>query len=84
MCVLVMVYFNCSDEAYAMVCLENNVDKWLGKISNNGSIPVKSRIKSKYTEGRYGRKWHTKGLLQFCQLADFCKKRRLYPKKTRN
>ena len=61
-----------SDEAFAMLVLENNVSKWMDELHNEGVVTGTSVRKTLYTQGDQGRKWSTHGILRFIELWKIC------------
>ena len=52
-----------SDEAFAMLVLENNVLKWMDKLGNGEVIDGSAIRMSLYTQSEQGRKWSTDGIM---------------------
>ena len=61
-----------SDEAFAMLVLENNVSKWMDELQNGEVYSGNSLRKSLYTEGQQGRKWSVDGMMRFIELWKVC------------
>ena len=61
-----------SDEAFAMLVLENNVSKWMDDLRNGEVTDTSSLRKTLYTEGDHGRKWSTDGIMRFIELWRLC------------
>ena len=66
-----------SDEAYAMLVLENNVSKWMGELRFGKSELYHSMFPTKYTQGKGGRKWSNIGLKRFIELLKYCREYRV-------
>jgi hypothetical protein len=64
-----------SDEAFAMMVIENNAEKWIA-MHINPSLKKHEFPKAPYTEGVKGNKWTMNGLLRFLELSKVCLKRR--------
>jgi hypothetical protein len=64
-----------SDEAFAMMVIENNAEKWIA-MHLNPKLKKHELPKAPYTEGVKGNKWTMKGLLRFLELSKICLKRR--------
>ena len=62
-------FVTASDEAFAIVCLENNAFKWEEEYYDP-NIPKKERIKSKWSEGENGQAkyWRAEGMMRFMNI----------------
>ena len=65
-----------TDEAFAMLILENNVAKWMNELRFGTNRNTNDPYKTLYTEGRGGRKWNKAGKRQFLDLWELCKEYR--------
>ena len=61
-----------SDEAFAMLVLENNVSKWMDELRHGATFGSESRRKTLYTEGQKGRGWSKDGIIRFIELWKLC------------
>lgn len=61
-----------SDEAFAMLVLENNVSKWMDELRNGEVIDGSAIRTSLYTQSEKGRKWSTDGIMRFIELWKVC------------
>ena len=61
-----------SDEAFAMLVLENNVSKWMDELRHGRTIGNEGRRKPLYTQGQQGRKWSKSGIIRFIELWKSC------------
>ena len=61
-----------SDEAFAMLVLENNVLKWIDELQNGEVIDGSAIRMSLYTQSEKGRKWSTDGIMRFIELWKVC------------
>ena len=61
-----------SDEAFAMLVLENNVSKWMDELRHGRTIGNEGRRRTLYTEGQQGRKWSKNGIIRFIELWKTC------------
>ena len=64
-----------SDEAFAMIVLENNAKKWRDTVEYP-SLKKKDLPKALYTEGEEGNGWSEAGLISFIELLKSQVKRR--------
>ena len=69
-------YVSASDEAFAMLVLENNLPKWMDELRFEDQLTVKERRNTLYTEGKEGRKWTTKGIVRYVELHMICEQYR--------
>ena len=60
-----------SDEAFAMVCIENNLPKWMEEV-RTGKMKPNEKKRSLYTEEDNQKCWSIKGLLRYMQLCKIC------------
>lgn len=69
------LFVTASDEAFAMLVLENNAEKWIDEIENPGKSR-KDRSLSRYTEGikesTSPNKWGKEGIQRFLELFESC------------
>ena len=65
-----------SDEAFAMLVLENNLPKWMDEFRFSDSMTKKERRNTLYTEGSQGRKWNVQGMMRYVELLKFCEEYR--------
>jgi hypothetical protein len=69
------LFVTASDEAFAMLVLENNAEKWIDEIENPGRSR-KERSLSRYTEGikesTSPNKWGKEGIQRFLELFESC------------
>ena len=65
-----------SDEAFAMLVLENNVAKWMNELRFGKDRSTAEQYKTLYSEGKSGRKWTQLGLIRYIELVKFCKEYR--------
>ena len=61
-----------TDEAFAMLVLENNASKWMDELRHGETIGNDGRRKTLYTEGQQGRKWSKDGIIRFIELWKRC------------
>ena len=61
-----------SDEAFAMLVLENNVSKWMDELRNREVITGTSIRRTLYTQGKEGRRWSKDGIMRFIELWKHC------------
>ena len=69
-------YVSASDEAFAMLVIENNLPKWMDELRFENQLTVKERRNTLYTEGKEGRKWTTKGIVRYVELHMACEQYR--------
>ena len=64
-------YVDKSDEAFALVCVENSCEKWISTL-NFPNMKQKDRPFSRYTQHRIHsqRKWGSMGIRRFIQIID--------------
>ena len=61
-----------SDEAFAMLVLENNVSKWMDELRNGEVITGTSIRRTLYTQGKEGQRWSKDGIMRFIELWKHC------------
>ena len=61
-----------TDEAFAMLVIENNVAKWMDELRHGQRIGNEVRRGTLYTQGQQGRKWSKNGIVQFIELWKHC------------
>ena len=64
-----------SDEAFAMLALENNAEKWRDSVKFP-EMKKKDLPKARYTEGEEGNGWSEAGLMRFIELFRMVVKKR--------
>ena len=69
-------YESASDEAFAMLVLENNLPKWMDELWFEDQLTIKERRNTLYTEGKEGRKWTTKGIVRYVEFHMVCEQYR--------
>jgi hypothetical protein len=64
-------YIDKSDEAFALVCVENSCKKWISTL-NFPTMVQKERPFSRYTQNQINnqRKWGSRGIRRFMQIID--------------
>lgn len=64
-------YVDKSDEAFALVCVENSCEKWISTL-NFPTMKQKERPSSRYTENQINnqRKWGSMGIRRFMQIIE--------------
>ena len=65
-----------SDEAFAMIILENNLPKWMDELRHNGRLARNEKRKSLYTQEDKSKGWSNKGQKRFIELCRICEDRR--------
>ena len=65
-----------TDEAFAMVVIENNVAKWMNELRFGKNKNATYQYKTLYTEGKTGRQWNRAGKKRFLYLWKICKEYR--------
>ena len=66
-------FVNPSDEALAMLVIENNLTKWMDEIRFGQDQRANEKHKTLYTEGEQGCKWTKRGMLRFVELLKGCR-----------
>ena len=69
---LLHTFVDPSDEAFAMLVLENNVAKWMDELRHGETNGSEGRRKTLYTENHDGRKWNNGGIVRFIELWKHC------------
>lgn len=63
-------FVSCSDEAFAMIMIENNGAKWLDLLMNPSlSVSERRKLKTKYTQRDDQVGWSNEGIYRFTQLT---------------
>ena len=70
-----------TDEAFAMLVIENNVAKWMNELRFGKNRNETYQYKSLYTEGKTGRQWNQAGKKRFVYLLKICKEYRVLDEK---
>lgn len=65
-------FVSCSDEAFAMIVIENNSAKWLNMLINpTMTTKEMKKLKTKYTQNEEHMGWAYTGIYRFTQLTTF-------------
>ena len=70
-------FVNPSDEAFAMLVIENNTAKWMNELCFGKNRSSNEQYKTLYTEGKSGRKWTRAGMSRFLELIRLCREYRV-------
>ena len=69
---LLHTFVDPTDEAFAMLVLENNVAKWMDELCHGQTIGNEGRRRTLYTQGQEGRRWSKDGIMRFVELWKHC------------
>ena len=69
-------FVTCSDEALAMILLENNLPKWMDEVRHDKILSRAEKRKTLYTEEDKTKGWTNRGLRRFMELCQACHNRR--------